>query len=202
MRGRDDAHIHINARRAAEPFDSAFFVDTQQFDLHIRRQVTNLVKEDGRVVREFEPPDPPCDRIGKGAALAAEQLAFHERRGNRRAVHAHHRPTSAYAQLVNLGGKQLFAGAGGAKQQHGRVGRCNVPDLVQDSWDRGTPADDGGGPDFDRRRLVETAQNDAFLAEVVSDVPYLGRVQRSTDFFGLRHRCALSSATRPGLCHP
>ena len=163
-----------NARRAAEPFDSAFFDDTQQFDLHIRRQVTNLVKEDCRVVREFEPPDPPRDRIGKGAALAAEQLAFHERGGNRRAVHAHHRPAPACAQLVNLSGKELLAGAGGAEQQYRRIGRRDVLDLLQDSSYGSAPADDGGGTDGIAIVSSKRPPNDALLAEVVSEVPDLG----------------------------
>ena len=63
----------------------------QQLDLHVERQVADLVEEDRRVVGELEPADLPRQRAGERALLAAEQLAFDQRRRNRRAVDPHHR---------------------------------------------------------------------------------------------------------------
>ena len=109
--------------RAAEPLDLPLFQHAQQLDLHVERQVADLVEEDRRVIRQLEASDLSRERAGEGALLAAEQLALDERRGNRRAVHAHHRPPAARAQLVDLGREELLAGAGLAEQQHRRVGR-------------------------------------------------------------------------------
>ena len=62
--------------RAAEPLDLPFLEHAQQLDLHVERQVADLVEEDRRVVGELEAADLARQRSGEGAALAAEQLAL------------------------------------------------------------------------------------------------------------------------------
>ena len=118
MRGGDDAHIDGNALRAAEPVDLTFLEHAQQLDLHFWRQVADLVEEDGRVVRQFEPPDLARDGAGERAFLAPEQLALDERGRNRGAVHAHHRPAASRAPVVDLRCEDLFSRAGFPGQEH------------------------------------------------------------------------------------
>ena len=80
MGGGDDADVDAIGRRAAQPLDLPFLEHAQQLDLHVQRQVADLVEEDRRVVGELEAADLPRQRAGEGAFLAAEQLAFDQRR--------------------------------------------------------------------------------------------------------------------------
>ena len=122
------------------------------------RQVADLVEEDRRVVGQLEPADLPRQRAGERALLAAEQLAFDQRRRNRRAVDPHHGAPAPRAQLVNLRREQLLAGAGLAEQQHRRIGGRHLLHLLQDAANRGALADDvaraarGPGPRLAGRR--------------------------------------------------
>ena len=63
--------------------------------LHVLRQVADLVEEDRRVIGQLEAADLTRERASKRALFAAVQLALDQRGGNRRAVHAHHRPAAA-----------------------------------------------------------------------------------------------------------
>ena len=117
--------------------------DAQQLDLDLERQVANLVEENRRLVGQLEASDLPRQGAGERPLLATEQLALEERGGNRRAVHAHHRPFAPPAQLVNFGGEQLLTGPGFAEQQHGGIGGRHLPDLLHDLADGGALSDDG-----------------------------------------------------------
>ena len=120
----------------------ALLQDTQQLDLDICWQVADLVEEDRRVIGQFEAPDLSRERAGKGAFLAAEQLALHQRRGNRRAVDAHHHPVPPSAQPVNVRRDEFLARASLAEQQHGSVGGRNLICLFQGAPDGGALSDD------------------------------------------------------------
>src|SRR4030095_9364366 len=90
MRGRDDPHIDVNAPRAAEPLDLSLLEDANKLDLHIRRQLADLVEEDRRVVGQLEAADLTRERPGERSLLTPEQLALHQGARDRGAVHAHH----------------------------------------------------------------------------------------------------------------
>ena len=122
VRGGDDRAFDGDRRRAAEPLDLPLFEHAQQLDLDVERQLADLVEEDRRVVGQLEAADLPRERAGERALLAAEQLALDQRRRDRRAVDADHRPAAPRAALVDLRGEQLLAGAGLAEQQHRRIG--------------------------------------------------------------------------------
>ncbi len=83
------------------------------------------------MVGQFEPPDLPRDGAGERAFLAAEQLALDERRRNRGAVHAHHRPAAARAPIVDLCRENLFSRPGFPGQEHRGVGGGDLLDLGQ-----------------------------------------------------------------------
>ena len=143
--GGDDADVDLDRLRAAEALDDAFLEDAQQLDLHLARQVADLVEKERRLVGGFEAADLARQRAGVGAALAAEQLAFDERGGDRRAVDADHRPLTAGAQIVDGLGEDLFAGAGLAEQQDGGGCRRDLFDLRQSpaGWRRSRRPRDG-----------------------------------------------------------
>ena len=61
-------------------------------------------------MREFKAAAPPFERTGKGALLVAEQLAFDERFGQRRAVDRDERHAPARAEVVNRARDEFLAG--------------------------------------------------------------------------------------------
>ena len=65
--------------RAAQPLDLPLFEDAKQLDLHVERQVADLVEEDRRLVGQLEASDLPRQRAGERALFPAEQLAFDQR---------------------------------------------------------------------------------------------------------------------------
>src|SRR4029079_11896826 len=74
MRRGDDADVDGDRPRASQALDLALLEDTQQLDLHVRRQVANFVEEDRGLIRQLESPDLSREGAGVGALLASEQL--------------------------------------------------------------------------------------------------------------------------------
>ncbi len=142
MRRGDDAHVDLDALRAAEPLDLPFFENAQQLHLHIRGQVADFVEEDRRMVGELEAPDLTRERARERALLAAEQLALDQRRGDRRAVDAHHLARAPHAHLVQMRREQLLADAGFAQEQHGRIRGRDEVELFDHLAQRPALADD------------------------------------------------------------
>ena len=118
VRGGDNPHVHGYRFRTSEPFDLPLLQHAEQLDLHLGRQVADLVEEDGRAVGQFEASDLPRERTREGALLATEQLALDQGRGDGRAIHTHHDLPAPRAQLVKMGGDEFLAGTGLTKQQH------------------------------------------------------------------------------------
>ena len=73
---------------------------------------------------------------------AAEQLAFHERRRQGRAVHLHHHAGFTGAECVDRRGQELLPGARFPQEQDGRIGCGDLLDQVQDPFDGRTFPDD------------------------------------------------------------
>ena len=122
-------------RRAAQALDRPLLQHPQQLDLYFERQVTDLIEKNRRVIGELEAAGLARQRSRKRAPFAAEELAFDERRRDRRAVHPHHRTRVARAELVDLSREQFLSRPGLANQQDRRVGRRHLPDLRQHSPD-------------------------------------------------------------------
>ena len=77
--------------RRPDALELAFLQDPQQLGLQFQRQIADLVEEQRPAVRQLEPALPRRDGAGERAALVAEQLAFDQRRRQRRAVDADQR---------------------------------------------------------------------------------------------------------------
>ena len=142
MRGRNDSRVDADGLRTSQPLDLFLLEHPEQLDLNVRGEVADLVEKDRRVVGHLEAANLPRQRACIGAFFAAEQLTFHERRRNRRAVHAHHGTAVAAAQLVDLAREHLLAAAGLAEQQYRRIGRGDLLHLLLNAADSGTLADD------------------------------------------------------------
>ena len=142
---RNDPDVDAHGLRAAEPLNLPLLEHAQQLDLRVGRQVADLVEKDRRMIRQFEPPDLPRQRAGKGALLPAEQLALDERARNRRAVDADHDATAPRTLLVNLGRDEFLSGPRLAEQQHRRIGRGHLSRLFEDALDGGASSNDDTG---------------------------------------------------------
>ena len=128
MGGRHDAHVHRDRRGAADPLDGALLQRPQEHHLRLRGQLADLVEEERALVGQLEAADPPPRRAGEGALLVAEQLAGDDAGGEGGAVDGDEQPLPARAELVDRPRDQLLARAGLAEDQHGAVGRGDLPD--------------------------------------------------------------------------
>src|SRR6185503_18389386 len=86
--------------------------------LQRRRQLADLVEEQGAAVGLFEGSGVRAIGAGEGALLVAEQLAGHERRRERAAVDGDERLALPRPEIVQRARTQLLAGARFADQQH------------------------------------------------------------------------------------
>ena len=81
--GGDDAHVHLDRLGAADPEEGPALQHAQQLGLRGRRDLADLVEEDGAGVGQLEPAQPPLGGAGEGALLVAEQLALEQGLGQR-----------------------------------------------------------------------------------------------------------------------
>ena len=72
IRGRNQAHVHVNRLDAADALEFPFLQHAQQRDLRVGQEFADFVQEDGAPVRQFEPAQPALHRAGEGAFLMAE----------------------------------------------------------------------------------------------------------------------------------
>ena len=83
---REHAHVHPDARRAADRLDDLLLQHAQHLGLRLQAHVADLVEEERAAVGELELAAPVGDRAGERAAHVAEQLALDQLLGDRRAV--------------------------------------------------------------------------------------------------------------------
>ncbi len=142
VRRRHHPHVDLDRLLAADALELLLLQRAQQLHLHRRRHVADLVEEQRPAVGELEPPELLLDRTGERALLVAEQLALEQRLGQRGAVDLDERAVRAPAQAVDRARDQLLARAGLARDEHGRVGRRNALDQLQNRNERTAAADD------------------------------------------------------------
>ena len=87
--GGEDPDVDPDGVRAADPLKFALLQDAQQSHLGARRDLPDLVQEQGSAVRDFEDPAPLHGRSGECPLLVAEQFAFEKRLGKGPAVDRH-----------------------------------------------------------------------------------------------------------------
>lgn len=130
--GRHHAHVHRQAPARAQPHHLALLQHPQQLDLDGQRQVAHLVEEQRAAVGGLEPSGLGGEGAGEGPLLVAEQLAFHQRLGQRTAIHGHERPFAPRAQRMHVARDQLLARARLAQDEHvGIAGRDEADALEQ-----------------------------------------------------------------------
>ena len=105
------------------------------------------------MVGVLEAPLPLRARAGEGALLVPEELALQEALRERRATERHEVAVLARAVVVDGLGEELLAGAALAGDEHGDVGRGDLPHDLEDARHERPGADDALEPES----LVELA---------------------------------------------
>ena len=100
----------------------AFLQNAQQLGLRAGVQVADFVEEDGAAVGELELAAARGHGAGEGAFFMAEEFALEELGRDGRAVHFDKGSGGEGALAMDVGGEQLFAGAGFAHDQHAGIG--------------------------------------------------------------------------------
>ena len=140
VRGGDHADVHGDRFVAADPLERPLLEDPQQLHLRLRGDVADLVQEQRPAVRLFEPAGPVPVGPGEGPFDVAEQLAFEQRRGERRAMHGHQRLRGPGAVGVDELGEQFLPRAALAPEQHARVAAGDLAGGLEDRGHRGAVA--------------------------------------------------------------
>src|SRR5262249_8921395 len=114
----------------------------QELDLHLGRQLADLVQEDRAAVRELEATRPALGGTREGAALVTEELALDEPARQRRTVDLDERPAAARAPRVDRARDQLLSSAGLAEDEDRGVRRRHQIDLLEGARQRPALPDD------------------------------------------------------------
>src|SRR5262249_59316694 len=93
--GADDAHVDAHRLRAADPLELVGLQHAEERHLRRRRDVADLVEEQGPAVGELEAALPAGERAGERAALVAEELGEEQRLDERAAVYLDERTAVA-----------------------------------------------------------------------------------------------------------
>ena len=68
----DQAHIHFDGARAAQPFELVLLQDAQQLGLQLQRNVADFVEKQRAFMGQLEAADLLRDGAGERALLVAE----------------------------------------------------------------------------------------------------------------------------------
>ena len=76
--GADDPRVDRDRLAAADPLDRPLLDEAKQFDLERKRDVADLVEEQGAALGELDLALGRLDRAGEGAFLVAEQFRLEQ----------------------------------------------------------------------------------------------------------------------------
>ena len=153
---RDHADVDTDGARAAQPFEFLFLQNAQQLGLEFEGDVPDFIQKQRSLVGEFEAADLLRDGAGERAPFVAEEFAFQQPGGDRRAIHLDEGAVASPAQVVDGARDEFLAGARLALDQHGGIGGGHGLHLAEDALERRAFADD----------LLEVVLGADFLFEV------------------------------------
>src|SRR5689334_3862159 len=87
--GSNDACVNFDGFDTTKPHELFFLDHAQEFRLRLGSNCSNLVEENGALVRNFEQSFLCGDRTGESAADVTKQRALEEIDGHTAAVHGH-----------------------------------------------------------------------------------------------------------------
>src|SRR5262245_50224806 len=121
MGSRDDAHIRLEARAAADRCVLALLKHAQQPSLSLDRHVTDLIEEEGASGRLLEPSGCARRRAGECALLMPEQLTLDQLTRDRSHVDRDEWTVAALAVGMKRARDQLLAGPRFPGDHHGKI---------------------------------------------------------------------------------
>src|SRR5262249_33508400 len=124
VRRGDDADVDGLRAIAAEPLEAMLLEEAEELALQLRRQLADLVEEDGAARRGLEPPGLVLPRTREGAFHVPEELALDQVLGERRAPDRDERSGRARAPAVDRRREHVLSGAALAGEQQRHVRRC------------------------------------------------------------------------------
>jgi hypothetical protein len=128
VRGGDHPGVHRDLPAAAEPLDPVVLQEAEELDLEGRRQLADLVEEEGAAVRRLDAAAALGVGAGEGALLVAEELALEQRLRDRRAVDGHEGPRGPRGEPVDRAGRDLLARAALAREEDGGIDGRHLAD--------------------------------------------------------------------------
>ena len=105
-------HVALNGFTATHAFKRSFLKDTQQFDLHFVRHVTNFIEKQRAALGKFKSTFSAGNGTRKRALLVAEQFALEKLARNGAAVNRDKRTVCAFRAIVNQARNNFFTGSG------------------------------------------------------------------------------------------
>ena len=143
VRRGEDADVHRDRVRAADPLDLPRLEHAQQLDLQVRPHRADFVEEQRPAVGQLEAPRLVAVRAGEGAAHVAEELALDQVLGDRAAVDRDQLPVLARrVAVVQRLDDQLLADAALAGDQDRAVYLADLLEQLEDPLHRRALADD------------------------------------------------------------
>ena len=126
----DEPDVAVQLLVRADAGERALLEEPEQLHLHRDGEVADLVQEERTAVRRLGAPDAPLARVGEGALLVAEELGLDQGLWERGAVENHERAVLARREALERLGHQLLAGAAFAADEHRRLARGDLADLL------------------------------------------------------------------------
>src|SRR4029453_4700654 len=111
IRGRYHPDVHVHQRGATDSANLTLLKHPQELDLERRRELRDLVEEQGPAMRGLHETGLGPNRSGERALLVSEELRLEQVLGQRGAVHRDERLARAPAVCVDGPGEELLAGA-------------------------------------------------------------------------------------------
>src|SRR5580700_5273148 len=119
----------------AHALEDTLLQDAQQLHLHRRTHVADLIQKQRAALGNLESPLARGNRASKRALLMTEELALEQIRRYGATIDCGERPLAARTQLMDRTCRDLFARAGLAEDEHGRIKHGNLAQQGDDCAD-------------------------------------------------------------------
>ena len=120
----------------SEPANSGFLDDAEQLGLSADRHLADFVEKQRSVVGLLETSGPAFDGARERALLMTEEFAFHQRFGQRRAIHRDKRAPVPRTQAVDGARHQFLPRSALSANEDRRSGRRDLLDHRKDFFHR------------------------------------------------------------------
>src|SRR6202034_1750857 len=101
MGGGDDAHVAAHLHVVADAFEYPLLQYSQQFDLHRRAHVPDLIEEQRAALGDFKAALAGGHGTCEGALFVAKQFGFQQFRRNGAAIDGNEWPLATWTEIVN-----------------------------------------------------------------------------------------------------